>query len=103
MDDLTGAACEEHAFEVYQSTKQVMKCDGFNVWKWKYYSKGLSDRFGGCEATKPTRKPNKTRFTASVVEHGRTKVESVVGRQAVDENKTRILEISWDTKEYELF
>jgi hypothetical protein len=42
VDDLpTGAASEEKAFEIYESTKRVMKCGGFNLPKWKSNSKVL--------------------------------------------------------------
>jgi hypothetical protein len=40
---------------------------------------------------------------ASVIEDNRTYVETVVGPQAVDESKTKILGLSWDTKKDELF
>ena len=103
VDDLpTGAASEEKAFEIYESTKRVMKCGGFNLRKWKSNSKALSDRIGECEtisASKPEHLPEK----ASVIEDDRTYVETVVGPQAVDESKTKILGLSWYTKEDELF
>jgi hypothetical protein len=103
VDDLpTGAVSEEKAFEIYESTKRVMKCGGFNLRKWKSNSKAVSDRIGECEtinASKPEHLPEK----ASVIEDDRTYVETVVGPQAVDENKTKILGLSWDTKEDELF
>jgi hypothetical protein len=44
-----------------------------------------------------------TEKAASVIEDDRTYVETVVGPQAVDESKTKILGLSWDTKEDELF
>ncbi|CAB3982775.1 Hypothetical predicted protein [Paramuricea clavata] len=103
VDDLpTGAASEEKAFEIYESTKRVMKCGGFNLRKWKSNSKALSDRIGKYEtinASKPEDLPEK----ASAIEDDRTYVETVVGPQAVDESKTKILGLSWDTKEDELF
>ena len=37
------------------------------------------------------------------MEDDRTYVETVVGPQTVDENKTKILGVGWDTKEDELF
>ena len=74
-----------------------MKCGGFNLRKWKSNSKALSDRIGECEiinASKPEHLPEK----ASVIEDDRTYVETVVGPQAVDESKTKILGLSWDTR-----
>ncbi|XP_028414386.1 uncharacterized protein LOC114537537 [Dendronephthya gigantea] len=103
VDDLpTGATNEEKAFEIYESTKRVMKRGGFNLRKWKSNSKELSDRIGECEAMNAFNMDNLPE-KASVVEDDRTYVETVVGPQAVDESKTKILGLSWDTKKDELF
>ena len=52
VDDLPGGADdEEKAFEIYESTKRVMKCGGFNLLKWKSNSKSLTDRIEKCEAS----------------------------------------------------
>ena len=103
VDDLpTGASDDEEAFKIYESTKRVMKCGGFNLRKWKSNSKALSDRIAKCEATDTSTREHSTEVTG-IVEDDRTYVETVVGPQAVDESKTKILGVSWDTKEDELF
>ena len=103
VDDLpTGASDDEEAFKIYESTKRVMKCGGFNLRKWKSNSKALSDRIAKCKATDTSTREHSTEVTG-IVEDDRTYVETVVGPQVVDESKTKILGVSWDTKEDELF
>ena len=103
VDDLpTGATSEEKAFQIYESTKRVMKCGGFNLRKWKSNSKALSDRIGECETINES-KPEDLLEKASVIEDDSTYVETVVRPQAVDESKTKILGLSWNTKEDEPF
>ena len=101
MDDLpSGADDEEKAFEIYESTKRVMKCGGFNLRKWKSNSKSLTDRIEKCEAsTQNEIQANE----AIVIEDDRSYVETVVGPQSVNDSKTKLLGVGWDTKDDELF
>ena len=89
MDDLpSGADDEEKAFEIYKSTKRVMKCCGFNLHKWKSNSKSLTDRIEKCEAS------TQNEIQANeviVIEDDHSYVETVVGPQSVDDSKTKLL------------
>ena len=100
VDDLPSGADEEKAFEIYESTKPVMKCGGFNLRKWKSNSKSLTDRVEKCEASTQNEIPANE---ASAIEDDRSYVETVAGAQSVDHSKTKILGVDWDTKDDELF
>ena len=78
-----------------------MKCGGLNLSKWnsKSNSKSLTDRIEKCEAsTQNEIQANE----AIVLEDDRSYVETIVGPQGVDDSKTKILGVGWDTKDDEL-
>ena len=105
VDDLAGGANSvEEAFEIFESSKEIMKRGGFNLRKGKSNSPDLMKLIRNDE-TKSKTDSKTDEISMPVREDDESFAKKTLGPQTVDEvnDKAKVLGLNWDTKSDEFY
>ena len=105
VDDLAGGANSvEEAFEIFKSSKEIMKRGGFNLRKWKSNSPDLMKLIQN-EETKSKTDSKTDEISMPVREDDESFAKKTLGPQTADEvnDKAKVLGLNWDTKSDEFY
>ena len=105
VDDLAGGANSvKEAFEIFESSKEIMKRGGFNLRKWKSNSPDLMKLIQNDE-TKSKNDSKTDETSMSVREDDESYAKKALGPQTVAEvnDKAKVLGLNWDMKSDEFY